>query len=100
MPSNALQQILAQAKAQLSPDEQRRLAQELSQHAATSNGPQPQRADIADPREDRIGPPTTDFTRRLRALRQEHLSKGGRLLNMNEIDEILADHQGSLSEAD
>jgi hypothetical protein len=100
MAPDTLQQILAQAKAQLSPDEQRWLAQELSQHAATTNGAQHQLADVADPREARIGPATSDFTQRLRALRKEHLAKGGRLLNMDEVDELLADHQGSLSEAD
>jgi hypothetical protein len=100
MPSNRFQQILTQARAQLNPEEQRRMAEALSQHAFAPSGPQEQRVEFVDPREERMGPATSDFTQRLRALRKDHLAEGGRFLNKDQIDELLADQQGSISERD
>ncbi len=57
-------------------------------------------ATVVDPRDKRLGPATSEFTRRLRERRKQHLANGGRLLNMDEIDELVAECQGSLSGKD
>ena len=57
-------------------------------------------AEVVDPRDARMGPATSPLTKELRALRKQHLAEGGRFLSMDEIDEMVADCQGSLSEQD
>ena len=95
MSTDSYDDILMRAKKQLSVDEQRQLAEALSQHVAQKNGPQ---TGVVDAREQRKGPATTEYGRKLRELRKQHLAEGGRLLTMDEIDELVAECQGSLHE--
>jgi hypothetical protein len=89
--------LLSQAR-QLSRGEQQRLAEELSgqsELARDVHGHHVERLCV-DPREDRNGPTKTELSRKRRDLRKQDVQSGGRLLTMDEIDELVDESRGSL----
>ena len=97
MSRECYEHLLSQAR-QLSRDEQQRLVEELSgqsELASDVNGHHVERLCV-DPREDRKGPTKTELGRKLRDFRKQHVQSGGRLLTMDEIDELVDESRGSL----